>query len=194
MNKGLTAGALAVGTITLTYVLTQWYVYLFPSYDASTFAVGALLPLFVSLLLPLLTRNRVLLYVFLAYFWALVEDGPVYLDSLYTWPEVTRFHPAEPHIILEVVYHVLTALFLVLAVLQVRKGAKLSAFRSAGCVVLVGAAFVLAYAQNIPLGFIQDTVETQWFQLDVVEHVLSALATLAALLLAKPRSLKASSP
>ncbi len=177
------ARVLCIVILSLTYLLTQWYVYLYPSYDASTFLIGALIPLFVSLLLPLAFEDRVMLYVFLAYFWALVEDAPVYLDSVYTWPEVTRFHPAEPHLFLEVIYHVLTALFLVLAVQQVRGGVKLGTRWVVAVILLMGSAFILAYAQNIPWRYIQDIVESQWYQLDMVEHVLSAVAALAALLL-----------
>ena len=173
MKKGLFAGILSVGAIILTYFFTQWYVYLFPSYDYSTFLVGAVVPMTVTLSLPLALRNRVLLYASLAYFWALVDDGPVFLDSVFTWPEVTRFHPAAPHLFLEVLYHLLTAAFLVLAIREAAKGVMTSTPRTGGVLLLTTCAFVLAYAQNLPIGAIQTIVETQWFQLDIVEHVLS---------------------
>lgn len=172
------ASALSVGVVALCYVLTQYYVYLHSRYDLSVLLVGAVVPLALSVVLPLYSRNRTLLFVFLAYYWSLVEDGPVFLDSVFTWPEVTS---APPHLLLEVLYHLLTAAFLVLAVREWMKGRPGSASKTVVIGLLIAAAFVLAYAQNIPLGPIQSVVLGQWYALDVAEHVFSALVLLLAL-------------
>ena len=167
--------------IAVVYVLTQAFVFLFPSYDLVTFAVGAGIPFLASLLLPLSIGNRVMLYASLGYFWALVDDAPVYLDSVITWPEVTRFHPAGPHIFLEILYHLLTAIFLFLGLREAVKGRATNTMKLAASSAMVALAFVLAYAQNLPFDSIQAIVENNWYQLDFVEHLSSALLYLAAL-------------
>jgi len=181
LRKATLVGVVSIGAVPLVYVVTQWYVYLFPSYDLSTFVIGAVVPFAVSVLLALAAGNRILLYTFLAYFWALVDDGPVFLDSVLTWPEVTRFHPASPHVFLEVLYHLLTAAFLVLAVREAAKGAPKRAPQVVIVSFLTLSAFVLAYAQNIPLNVIQATVEDEWYQLDIFEHILSAFLLFLAI-------------
>lgn len=190
MNRGVISYGIAVCSVSLIYVLTQLYVYIFPAYDVGTLAVGAMVPLFASILIAYVLQSRVLLYALLAYFWALVEDAPVYLDSVFTWPEVTRFHPATPHLFLEVLYHSLTALFLLLAVKEARRGAKMSLGRKALAGSLLAGGFVLAYAQNIPVAPIQDIVESQWYQLDLLEHLASGTLTIVGLLLASGRGVR----
>ena len=185
MRKAALVGVVSIGAVSLVYVVTQWYVYLFPSYDLSTLVIGAVIPLAASVLLALATGNRILLYSFLAYFWALVDDGPVFLDSVFTWPEVTRFHPAAPHLFLEVLYHLLTAVFLVLAVREAAKGETRSTARTVGALILTASAFVLAYAQNIPVTAIQEVVESQWYQLDVIEHISSGSLLVLAMVEAR---------
>jgi hypothetical protein len=175
----------AVFTVALVYLVTQWYVYLYPAYDSGTFLVGAITPLVATVLVPMALRRRILFYAFLAYFWALVEDGPVYLDSVFTWPEVTRFNPAAPHFFLEALYHLLTALFLILTIREAAKGRSLRPLRAGGVDLLTIAAFGLAYFQNIPIGSIQAFVETQWYQLDIAEHLLSVLTLFFAIKLAQ---------
>ena len=172
------ASAISVGAVALSYVLTQYWVYLYSRYDLDTLLVGAVVPLVLSLSLPLYSRNRVLLFVFLAYFWSLVEDGPVFLDSVFTWPEVTS---APPHLLLEVLYHLLTAAFLVLAIREAMKGGPSPTPKKIAIGLLTASAFVLAYAQNIPLDAVQGLVLGQWYSVDAAEHLLSALLLFLAL-------------
>lgn len=178
LDRGRTFDALQVSFIAVVYLATQVYVAYNPSYDATTFFVGAMIPLLVSISLPLATGRRVLLWAALAYFWALVDDGPVFLDSVFTWPEVTS---APPHFLLEILYHLLTAAFMVLAVREMSRGRRVGPWRWGFVVVLVLAAFGLAYFQNVPLAMVQKLVDEQWYLLDVVEHLLSAIAFSLAL-------------
>ena len=173
MSSKLPRDLIAVGSITLTYVVTQVYVFEYPNYDITTFVVGAALPFLVAVALPMFARNRILLYASLAFYWALVDDGPVFLDSVFTWPEVTRFHPAAPHLFLEVLYHLLTAVFLFLAIRKAMAGGQTNARKIVAISFLAVVTFVLAYLQNVPFGLVQDVVEHQWYQLDVTEHLLS---------------------
>ena len=166
----------------LTYVFTQLYVAIYPNYDAGTFVVGAVIPLAVTVALPLARKNRVMLYAFLAYFWALVDDGPVNLDSVFTWPEVTT---APPHLLLEILYHALTLTFAILAVVEAGRGTARGKGRLALISALVAVAFVLSYAQNLPIYEMQYLAEYGWYQLDLVEHALSALVLYLAITVSK---------
>lgn len=167
---------LAVFLIAIIYLATQLYVFLFPAYDLTTFLAGAVVPLVASFLISVGKGSKILLYASLAYFWALVDDAPVYLDSVLTWPEVTRFNPAAPHLFLELVYHLLTAAFLVLTIREAIGGKAIRQSRKGEVVLLTVAAFGLAYFQNIPIYSVQAIVETQWYQLDLIEHLLSVFA------------------
>ena len=153
--------------------LSLLYVYANPNFDASTLAVGVIIPLGFGAAVFLATRQRVALFVFLAYFWSLVDDKPVQFDSVLTWPEVTRFHPAGPHIFMEVVLHVLTIAFLVLAAREALKGSRLSPSSMVGVWLLVLVAFVLSYAQNLPVDSIQTLATYDWYPLNLGEHVAS---------------------
>ena len=99
----------------LPLCLSLLYVYLNQDFDLSTLLAGVVIPLSLGVVVLLAARRRVMLLVFVAYFWSLVDDKPVNFDSVLTWPEVTRFHPAGPHIFMEVLLHLLTLLFLALA-------------------------------------------------------------------------------
>jgi hypothetical protein len=178
---GMNRGFILVGIISLVYVLTQAYVYYFPSYDYSTFLVGAAIPFLASVSLPIVARRKVLLLASVGFYWSLVEDGPVYLDSVFTWPEVTRFNPAAPHLFLEVLYHVLTAVFFILALREAGRGIALERRELIAVTLLTFCAFVSAYAQNIPLSEIQNFVEMNWFLLDFIEHLLSAILLFVAI-------------
>jgi len=175
-SNGKKGTLIPIGIISLVYFLTQTYVYYFPSYDSSTFLVGAAIPFIVSISLPIAAHRKVLLLASLGFYWSLVEDGPVYLDSIFTWPEVTRFNPAAEHILLEVVYHVLTAIFFALALREARKGVTLEGRKFLVATFFAFCAYLFAYAQNIPLSGIQWIVESNWFVLDLTEHILSAIS------------------
>jgi hypothetical protein len=162
-----------VAGVALVVILSQFFVLANPAYDTSTLLVGVLIPLVLGCGAFALNKDRVLLFAFVAFFWSLVDDAPVYFDSVYTWPEVTRFHPAIPHLLLEVLLHVVTAAFLVLALRESSKGRKLTTLRLFAVGTVAVAVFVLSYAQNIPLGPVQAFVEDNWYLLDIVEHLLA---------------------
>ena len=145
------------------------------TYDATTLIVSVVTPLVFGSAIFSLRKNRILVFSFLAYIWAVVDDAPVFFDSVLTWPEVTAFHPFLSRLEMNVVIHVLTLLFLYLAIRESLKGTGIGVLEAPGVVVLAFVAFVLAYAQNIPLYAVQAIVETSWYQFDFAEKLLSIL-------------------
>lgn len=182
-NSALARGA-ALAVTVLVLIVCQVYVGYVQVFDAWAFLIGVGLPLSVGSILVAFTGQRALLLAYLGLFWSVVEDGPVYLDSIFTWPEVTRFHPALPHYSLEVLFHLLTLVLVLLSIREVVAGARPPSEKALSAYLLGFAAFVLAYAQNIPLDSIQSVVEGSWYQLDIVEHLASVLVFSVALLLA----------
>ncbi len=179
----------AIAATSLVVILSQYYVFVVPAYDFTSFLVGVAFPLVFGSVIFLAKGRRILLFAFLAYIWSVVDDAPVYFDSVFTWPEVTRFHPAEPHIFLEIVVHVLTGVFLYLTVREALKGTAMNRQKLFKVSLLTFIAFVLSYAQNIPLAVVQDLVENGgWYQLDVVQHLASIVFLFVAVREAmKPR-------
>ena len=171
---------LAVSVTSLAVILSQYYVFEVPAYDFTSFLAGVAFPTLFGFLIFLAIRRRILLFAFLAYIWSIVDDAPVYFDSVLTWPEVTRFHPAEPHIFLEVLLHILTGVFLYLTIRESLKGTYISNIKILKVFILTSTAFVLSYAQNIPLSIFQTFVETGWYQLDAIEHVASIMFLILA--------------
>ena len=149
------------------------YAYVVYVYDATTFVASVVLPLVVGSLIISVRRRRLLLFAFLAYFWAVIDDAPVFFDSVLTWPEVTRFHPFLPRLYMNIVIHALTIIFLYLTLREAMKGRTLTKRRKYAVWAFGFIALVLAYAQNIPLPLIQNIVQTSWYQFDVAEKFLS---------------------
>lgn len=174
-NRSALFDGIAIAVTLLVIILSQWYVFLNPAYDVTTLIVGVVFPLIAGSIVLAVNGNRVILLAFLAYFWSLVDDAPVSFDSVFSWPEVTRFHPATPHIFLEIVLHALTAAFLILAIREALKGTTSNRMTILEVSSLTLIAFVLSYAQNIPSAVVQTIVESGWYQLDVVEHIASVL-------------------
>jgi hypothetical protein len=172
-NEVTRLGILKVVVAFLINVLTMWFVYLNPAYNLGTFLVGIALPLATGCALLSAGRQRVLLFVFLAYFWSLVDDAPVNFDSVLTWPEVTRDNPAAPHYFLEVILHLLTVFFLYLAVRESLKGKAVNSQKNVEIALLTLVAFGLSYLQNAPLGVIRHLITHHWFELDLLEHIAS---------------------
>ena len=166
---------LAILATSLVVVAGLLYALVAKTYDATTLMVSVVSPLVFGSAIFSLRKNRILLFSFLAYIWAVVDDAPVYFDSVLTWPEVTRFHPFLPRLEMNVVIHALTLFFLYLALRESLKGTGLGVLQAPGAVILAFVAFVLAYAQNIPLYAIQVAVRTSWYQFDFAEKVLSIL-------------------
>ena len=181
-------GLLKIIAAFLITLLSLYYVYVNPAYDLGTFIVGVALPLLLGSILLLAGNHRLLLFVFIAYFWSLVDDAPVNFDSVLTWPEVSRYNPVFPHYLMEVILHVLTLSFLYLVVHESLKGKVLSISEQVEVGLLTLVAFGLSYAQNIPLTVIQRIVADRWYQLDLVEHVVSSLALFLALRIAMQSS------
>jgi hypothetical protein len=173
LHKGTVYDILAALAACLVLLLSLLYVYFYPEFDATTLLVGVIFPLLFGCIVLAARKNWVFLFAFIAYFWSLVDDKPVQFDSVLTWPEVTRFNPAGPHIFMEIVLHALTIAFLYLAIREALKGTNLNASKAFKVSVLTFVAFGLSYAQNIPLAAIQAIVPYNWYPIDLLEHIAS---------------------
>lgn len=161
------------------------YAYNVYTFDLTTLVVSVILPVCLGALILAATRERILLYAFLAYIWAVVDDMPVYFDSVLTWPEVTRFHPFLPRLLMNIVIHALTLAFLYLAIRESMKGRTVERRRAYTLGGLVLIALVLAYAQNIPLGIVQNTVQNDWYPFDLATKLASIFVLCLAVFIAK---------
>lgn len=170
----LRRSASAAATI-VVLVATEIYVGYNQTFDYSTLLIGVVVPLASGFILLSRKSDRFLLLAYLGYFWSVVDDAPVNFDSVFTWPEVTRFHPVLPHYTLEVVFHVATFGFMYLSVREVLGGGIKLGRRALRIYLLLALAFLLSYAQNIPLSAVQSMVESSWYQLDVFEHLGSVV-------------------
>lgn len=166
---------LAILAACFVVVASLLYAQVTGTYDSTTLLVSVALPLGLGSAILSLRRSRTLLFAFLAYFWAVVDDAPVFFDSVLTWPEVTRFHPFLPRLFMNVIIHGLTALFMYLTIRESMKGKKASLQYARRVVALALVAFVTGYAQNIPLAEIQDVVRTSWYPFDLAEKLTSIL-------------------
>jgi hypothetical protein len=175
---------LAVAAASLGVVISFWYVFLNQNFDVTTLLGGVAFPLAFGSAALLATRQRIALFAFLAYFWSLIDDAPVNFDSVFTWPEVTRAHPAGPHIFMEVLLHILTIIFLCLAIREALKGTSFTWSKAFGISLLTAAAFALSYAQNLPLDSLGAVIEQDWIQLDLAEHLASLILLYVAVRLA----------
>jgi hypothetical protein len=164
---------LAILAASLVVVACLLYAQVTGTYDLTTFMVSVVLPLVLGSVILSVRKERTLLFAFLAYFWAMVDDAPVFLDSVITWPEVTRFHPFLPRLFMNIVIHALTALFLYLTIRESMKETNVGLRNAPRVIILTLVAFVLAYAQNIPLVAIQKVVETSWYPFDFTEKLVS---------------------
>jgi len=144
-------------------------------YDTTTLFVSVLLPVAAGSALLWARKERIALFAFLSLFWAVIDDAPVFFDSVLTWPEVTRFNPFLPRLYMNIVIHALTILFLYLMIHESLRGTGVRLRNAPGVVALASAAFIFAYAQNIPLAAIQNAVESSWFPFDVAEKSASIL-------------------
>jgi len=156
-------------------VVAEVYVGYNQAFDFSTFLVGVAIPLAFGCFIFRRRSDRFLLFAFVGYFWSVVDDAPVNFDSVFTWPEVTRYYPILPHYTLEVAFHAATLGFMYLSVREVLGGASKPGRSPLRIYLLLVLAFVLSYAQNIPLDAVQSVVQSSWYQLDVVEHAGSVL-------------------
>jgi len=186
-NNSIIYRGLAIAAASLGVVVSFWYVFQNQAFDITTLLGGVALPLVFGSAALLVTKQRIALFAFLAYFWSLIDDAPVNFDSVLTWPEVTRVHPAAPHLFMEALLHVLTVVFLCLAMREALKGTSVTREKAFGVSIFTAAAFVLSYAQNLPLGGLGTTVEQGWYQFDLTEHLASIILLYIAVRLAMRR-------
>ena len=174
----------AIGVVSLALLAPQWYLALNPqlNLDWTDFVLAVVLPIALALAFFEIWKQRILLFAFFAFIWSATDDAPVYLDSVFTWPEVTS---GPQHVFLEILIHVLTIIFLYLTVREALKGTKITRQKIILVAILSALAFAFSYAQNIPLNVIKEATADSWYQFDIVEHLLSLVFLSLAVLLAK---------
>ncbi len=158
------------------------FAYYYSKYDEITLSISILLPFAYAILA--LPKKEPFFYAYLAYFISLVDDAPVYFDSVFTWPEVTG---GNQHYILEVTFHLLTLLFMLLALSKFVKPSKLFSTRMAMPILLISIAFLLSYAQNLPIDVLKSLIQGDWYLLDILEHALSVMFFAASFYIAKQK-------
>jgi hypothetical protein len=179
--RRLASGAAAITVL----VATEVYVGYNQTFDFSTFLFGVAIPLAVGYALFRRRDDRFLLFAFLGYLCSVVDDAPVNFDSIFTWPEVTRFNPVLPHLTLELLLHLATLGFMFLSVREVSGGALGLRTGRLGIYLLITIAFLLSYFQNIPLHSVQSIARSSWYQLDITEHIASVMVFGIALISAR---------
>ena len=167
-------------------VIAAVYAEVVDVYDLTTLMVSVVLPVVLGSFFVSLTRNRIMLYAYLGLIWAVLDDRPIFFDSVLTWPEVTRFNPFLPRLFMNVVIHALTVVFLYLSLREAAKGSRYGFWRSPRVLIPALFCLVLAYAQNVPLPVVQDVVQAganpaTWYPFDIVTKLLSLFFLYVAL-------------
>jgi hypothetical protein len=166
-------------------ILSLYFVYLYQNYDIWALIVGVILPLGSGIFLLWRIPFRTALFSFLAFYWSLVDDAPVYFDSVFTWPEVTRYHPFIPHFTLEVALHLLTALSFYGAIKSRYPDVRWSSTQGIPMLILVLFITILCYLQNMPILSIQILAQKDWYLLDLEEHLAALTVFLPTLFMAR---------
>lgn len=178
--------------VSLSVIAPQFYLAQNPQVhlDLTIFVEAVLIPVILASVFFLGGGRRIVWFAFMAYIWSITEDAPVYLDSVFTWPEVTS---GLQHLFLEVVIHLLTLLFMFLTIREafrirkqrflVQRGLKqhsgnelVSRPTRSKLLLIYGltlVAFISSYAQNLPLSSFESITGASWYGLDIVEHVIS---------------------
>jgi hypothetical protein len=162
-------------SLTLLSVLTivpQIYLAMHPEVNLDFFWLFAavIIPILISYLL---LRNSIFLfYSYAGIFFSIIDDAPVHFDSVFTWPEVTRYNPAFHHFFMEVILHFLTLVLLLVSINIFVKKVE-NKRKKIVCYSLGLVSSFLCYAQNTPLDFIQAVVESNWYFLDIFEHFVA---------------------
>ena len=143
---------LAVLAVSLVMVACVIYAEERYLYDVRTLLLCIVAPLVFGVAILSLRRDRTLLFGFLALFWAVIDDRPIFFDSILTWPEVTRFHPFLPRLFMNIVIHTLTIVFLYLTIRESMKGSGVRLSKAPRVIILASVAFVFAYAREHPSG------------------------------------------
>lgn len=181
VHRSAVYDVLALSAAVLVLLAGVVYARAMDNYDLTTLLVSVIIPLLVGTAILYARGERIALFAFLAYFWAVVDDRPVFFDSVLTWPQVTRFHPFLPRLYMNIVIHGLTLLFLYLTIQEAANRSDRRLRQMPVVIVLALAAFALAYAQNIPLAPIQSLVQTAWYPFDVAEKLASVLVLCIAI-------------
>jgi hypothetical protein len=155
-------------------------------YDLTTLVLCVIVPIVLGSLFMYATKSRIMFYAFLGFIWAALDDRPIFFDSVLTWPEVTRFHPLLPRLLMNIVIHGLTVVFYYLALREATRDNKVGLFRSPEPLILAAISCVAAYAQNIPIAFIQNIVQagtnpSSWYPFDFVTKLIGVLFLYLAL-------------
>ena len=186
--------AVAFAVVSVAILVPQWNLYLVEvNLDFGVFFWAFLLPTILGVVLFTAGRRWVELFAFLAFIWPITEDAPVYLDSVFTWPEVTS---GLQHTFLEVLFHLLTLIFLILAAraaLGIGKKPPPSRSQILLVAILVFAVFVLCYAQNLPFAQIEYLTSENWYGLDIAEHLAALFLFIFAMYVAQRRGRAVSS-
>jgi len=90
--------------------------------------------------------RKVLIYAFLAYLWPFTDDDPVNLDSVFSYTPVNH---AAGHLFLEVMFHVLTLVFLALSLREIAKTGHLAPKTRGFVLLFVLVAFGLASLDDL---------------------------------------------
>lgn len=196
--RKLVAGFVAVIIVLISVITPQIYLAQNPQIHLNfvIFVESVLIPIILASVAFLTGRMRILWFAFMAYIWSVTDDAPVYLDSIFTWPEVTS---GFQHMFLEVLLHLLTLLFMSLALeeaFKLRRERILveEPFRSANrkistkigkrrLLVIISftlLALISSYAQNLPLAFLESISGEAWYRLDILEHIISIAFLYAA--------------
>ena len=186
-------GSVAIIIVSMSVIAPQIYLALNPQVHLQTtiFVGTVVAPIVLATVLFLGLKMRIVWFAFMAYIWAVTEDAPVYLDSIFTWPEVTS---GLQHLFLEVLLHLLTLFFISLTVREAFRlrekrirheeslvtsndsiFTRISKANVLLIVILALLAFVLSYAQNLPISSLKSITGPAWYRLDIAEHIISVL-------------------
>ena len=167
---------IGMGGIIASFVITilcLGYVYLNQDFDLGTLLIGVILPFAAGFFILLVLKQRILLFVFVAYFWSLVDDAPVHFDSILTWPQVTRYQPFIPYFVDFILLAVVLTSFS-LAIRECLKGKQASRDRRIQLGFLTLIVFALSYLQDVEIEPFHSIVFQYFYELDLVEHIASA--------------------
>lgn len=204
------ARSVALIIVSISVIVPQIYLALNPQVhlNMTIFVETVVIPIVLATTLFLGMKMRIVWLAFMAYIWAVTDDAPVYLDSIFTWPEVTS---GFQHFFLEVLFHLLTLFFISLTVGEAFRQRKKrildeESFKSVShdssmparsksnvMLIMIFAliAFVTSYAQNLPISSLESISGFVWYRLDIVEHIISiALLYLAVRLILTTPKLK----
>lgn len=166
--------AFSIALLVLVSTIPQLYLATNPDVNLDLFwlFVAVLAPITVAIVL--LHDSRFLLFSYLGIFLSTVDDAPVNFDSVFTWPEVTRYAPAFHHFAMEIFLHIATFFFILLAFRTLTKRYTNNQPTLKLLLMALGVS-ALCYLQNLPLESFQRMVEQNWYLLDVSEHVAAVL-------------------